>query len=228
MSDLERAEGRVRPRVLIVNPNTSDVITERLASEARRVADGRADIAAVTAPYGAPVLLSPDDLERARAAVAQVISASRGFDAAIIGAFSDPGLADVQATAPVPVFGLGRSGLLRAAQDGRPFAIVTLGRRMRATIERAVAQVGLGSQVVALHFLEADAQDLAQERKGLIEVATAVLPDCIKAGAEAVLFGGAPFAGIEALLRGHQAISIVDGLTSAMQYALEARSLRHA
>ena len=213
-------------QILIVNPNTSELVTELLASEARRVAGEQIDIIAVTAPYGAAELQSSDDFDCARAAVTEMIAANPGFDAAIIGAFGDPGLEEAQATVPMPVFGLGRSGLLRAADGGRSFGIVTLGRRTRATIERAVAQVGLGSQVVALHFLDADALDLIRDRGALVETAMAALSGCIEAGADAVLFGGAPFAGIEALLGSNQTVPVVDGMTSAMLCALETVSLR--
>lgn len=214
-------------QILIVNPNTCELVTELLASEARRIAGGRIDISVVTAPYGTPVLQSSDDFDCARAAVAELIVANPEFDAAIIGDFGDPGLDEVQATVPMPVFGLGRSGLLRAADGGRSFGIVTLGRKTRPTIERAVAQVGLGSQVVALHFIDADAMDLIRDRGTLVEAAAAALSGCIEAGADAVLFGGAPFAGIEALLGSNQTVPVIDGMTSAMLCALEAFSLRH-
>ncbi len=213
-------------QILIVNPNTCELVTELLTSEARRVVGGRFDIIAVTAPYGSAVLQSSDDFNCARAAVTEMIAANPGVDAAIIGAFGDPGLEEVQATIPMPIFGLGRSGLLRAADGGRSFGIVTVGRKTRATIERAVAQVGLGSQVVALHFLDVDAQDLIRDRGALVEAAAAALSGCIEAGADAVLFGGAPFAGIEALLGSNHTVPVIDGMTSAMLCALETLSLR--
>jgi Asp/Glu/hydantoin racemase len=51
-----------RPRLLIVNPNTSACVTRWLADEAERVARGRVWIAAVNAPSGLaaiPVITPP-------------------------------------------------------------------------------------------------------------------------------------------------------------------------
>ncbi len=117
-----------RARLLIVNPNTSASVTRWLADEARRVAGGLVEVAAVNAPSGLPAIETPDDLARAALVIVATIEAEADADAAIIGAFGDPGLMDARARLSIPIVGLGEAGL-RAAAKGRRFSIVTLGER---------------------------------------------------------------------------------------------------
>jgi len=216
----------VRRRILVINPSPSEVPTGLLADRAQRIAGKRAEVVAVAALHDIPMLRSSDDHNCAGLEVVRLITANPTFDAVIIGAFGDPGLGEAQGVAPMPVFGLGQSGLSRAAEGGRPFAIVMPGETTRVTVERAVARAGLGCQVVALHLLDVPAAHPDKGQAAFLKAAMDVLPGCIEAGAEAVLFGGAAFAGIEALIGGDHAAAIVDGLTSAMRCALEDLSLR--
>ena len=131
-----------RPRLLIVNPNTSASVTCWLAEEARRVAGKHVEVTAVNAPSGLAAIETPDDLVRAAEVVIAAIEADTGADAAIIGAFGDPGLMEARPRLPIPVVGLGEAGL-RAAENGRRFSIVTLGEAMRAPIVKRVRSLGL-------------------------------------------------------------------------------------
>jgi allantoin racemase len=210
-------------RILLINPNTSLRITAILAEQARSIAGCLAEIHAVTAPYGSAALETPADLHVAARAVLDVIASSGAFDAAIIGAFGDPGLDQAAAIAPMPVFGLGRSGLLEAARNGRRFAIVTVGEKLRADIERAVGNLGLAGPLVALRFLPQGVLDIANDRAAILDAAVEVAAACASNdGAEVVLFGGAPFAGIGADIAHRLSIPVLDGLTAAMQHAMGA------
>ncbi len=218
---LTAGDGPVQKRILLINPNTSPRITDILAGHAQRIAGAHADVVAVTAPFGAAALETPADLTIATQAVLQVIAQNSTCDAAIIGAFGDPGLNEASATAKMPVYGLGRSGLLDAARDGRRFAIVTVGPTMRPAIEHAVAKLGLASNLVMLHFLEQGVLAVANDRLAILDAAVQAALDCAETyGAEAVLFGGAPFAGIGLDIDSRLPIPALDGLTSAMRLAV--------
>jgi Asp/Glu/hydantoin racemase len=211
-----------RRRILLVNPNTSELITEILAREARRIVGDEAEIVAVTAPFGSVALECRAELVIAAHAVLEAIAAQSDYDAAVIGAFGDPGLEAAQDIATAPVFGLGRSGLAAASAGGRRFAIVTIGERMRAEVERVVAACGLASQLAAIRFLNAGVLDVARDRDSLRDAMMAAARDCVRHGAEAILFGGAPFAGVGFDVADRIAVPVFDGLTSAMRQAMVA------
>jgi len=211
----------VTRRILLVNPNTSASVTDLLAVEARRVAGQSAQIEAVTAPFGSASLECRAELVIASHAVLQAIAAHGDYDAAVIAAFGDPGLAAARDIARAPVFGLGQSGLRAAAARGRRFAIVTLGERLRLDIEAMVAARGLSGQLAAIRFLQGSVLDVAADRAGFLEAMAAAANACAQdSGAQSVLFGGAPFAGAGRDLAGRVAVPLFDGLTSAIEEAM--------
>jgi Asp/Glu/hydantoin racemase len=198
-------------RLLIVNPNANAQVTAWLAEEARRVAPADVAIEALNAESGLMALETPEHVRIASEAVVRAISDVRP-DAALIGAFGDPGLAEARLLG-FKVEGLGEAGLESAAR--RRFAIVTLGAAMREPIERRVAALGLVDQLVGIRFLAGAIADYVADRDGrLVEVARDV-EACAAAGAETVLLGGAPFAGQARRLRG-LGVRVVDGVKSAV------------
>jgi allantoin racemase len=210
-------------RILLINPNTSPVVTDILVAEAQRIAGEAVAIEGVTAPFGSASLECRAELVIAAHAVLEAIAARADYDAAVIGAFGDPGLEAAQEIARAPVFGLGRSGIRAAAAGGRRFAIVTLGVRLRADIERMVAAYGLSRQLAAIHFLNARVLDIASNRAAFSDALVAAANSCAKeSGAESILFGGAPFAGVSRDLATHITVPVFDGLANAMQDALAA------
>jgi Asp/Glu/hydantoin racemase len=213
----------VKRRILLVNPNTSPLVTEILAAAARRIAGPLAEIEAVTAPFGSASLECRAELVVAAHAVLEAIAARDDYDAVVIGAFGDPGLAAAREIARAPVFGLGQSGLRAAAAKGRRFAIVTLGAHLRLDIEAMVAASGLSGQLAAIRFLSGSVLDLAANRSGYIDAMAAAANACAaENGAQSVLFGGAPFAGVAGELAGRVAVPVVDGLASAIEEAMRA------
>jgi allantoin racemase len=212
-----------RRRILLINPNTSRVVTEILAAEARRIVGEVAEIECVTAPFGSTSLECRAELVIAAHAVLETIAAHADHDTAVIGAFGDPGLEAAREIAKAPVFGLGASGIRAAAAGGRRFAIVTLGPRIRPDIERMVAACGLSRQLAAIRFLNASVFDIASDRAAFHEALVAAAYSSAKeSGAESVLFGGAPFAGVSRALADRITVPVFDGLASALRDAMSA------
>jgi len=208
-------------RLVVINPNTSTRITDILAARAQAVAGPEVEIRGVTARFGAAAIESPAELATAAYAVLDALTTNLDCDAAIVGAFGDPGLQTAQETAPMPVIGLAQAGMQAAAKGGRRFAIVTVGEQLRPELERLVARYGVADHLVALRFLPQGVLDLVHNPKAvtgaLIETALA----CIREeGAQAILFGGAPFSGIAAPLAPMIPVPILDGMESAVANAL--------
>jgi Asp/Glu/hydantoin racemase len=214
--------GNDRPlQIVIINPNTSDHITDMMVRAASQIAGAHAQIRGVTAPFGSPSLESPAELAIAAHAVLEALAAHVDCDATIIGAFGDPGLEAAQHIAPMPVFGLGQCGLQAAGANGRRFAIVTVGTSMQGGIERAVRDAGLHKSLAALHFVRGSVLELAGDRRAYLDTLVEAANVCAKQdGAEAVLFGGAPFASIAREIGERVAIPVLDGLTCAIMDAV--------
>jgi allantoin racemase len=205
-----------RIRLLIVNPNTSVSVTRWLAEEAKRVAGGRAEIAAVNAPSGLSAIQTPDDLLQAAKVIVGTIEADAAADVAIIAAFGDPGLTEARARLAIPVMGLGEAGLRAAAS--RRFSIVTLGEAMRAALVERVRSLGLEDRLAEIRILPVSIPEMIANR----EAHLGALDDAIRACAgDAVLLGGAPLAGLGVKMARETGLTVLDGVEASVTAALQ-------
>jgi allantoin racemase len=207
----------------LINPNISERVTEILAREARSIVGARAEIRAMSPPFGSASLECNAEAVIAAHGVLATIAANQDCDAAVIAAFGDPGLDAAREISAMPVYGLGRSGLRAAAGQGRRYAILTIGPRLRQKIERAAAAYGQSGSLVSLRFLDVSVLDAARDRDGVQAAALEMIKACIEQdGAEALLLGGAPFVGMARTLNTHVRAPIYDGLEAALERALAA------
>jgi Asp/Glu/hydantoin racemase len=207
--------------LLILNPNSSTVVTNRLAEEAKRVAPADTSIRALTNPAGPVGIQTPAELDAAREWVLATIAANADCAAAIIGAFGDPGLEEARATAVIRVVGLGEAGILAAAEGGCRFSIVTAGAAMRAALLQKIETAGLRNQLASLRYLPHTVLDVVRDRERVLADAIGTIGRCIKNdGADMVLLGGAPFAGAAYAIGREITLPVIDGVEAAIRLAI--------
>jgi allantoin racemase len=205
-----------RVRLLIVNPNTSVSVTRWLAEEAKRVAGGRAEIAAVNAPSGLSAIQTPDDLLQAAKVIVGTIEADATADVAIIAAFGDPGLTEARARLSIPVVGLGEAGLRAAAS--RRFSIVTLGEAMRAALVERVRSLGLEDRLAEIRILPVSIPEMIANREAHLGALDGAIRAC---AGDAVLLGGAPLAGLGVKMARETGLTVLDGVEASVTAALQ-------
>lgn len=114
-------------RILVINPNTTQAVTDRVVA-ACRAAQPLLQWEGATARFGAPYIASEVSYAVAAYAVLDAFEANnQGYDAVLIACFGDPGLLALREAAKVPVLGLAQASF-EAAQQRGPFAVVTGGR----------------------------------------------------------------------------------------------------
>jgi allantoin racemase len=216
-----------RRELRIVNPNTDVAVTRWLGAEARRVAGDAFDVVAVNADSGVAAIQTPAELEIAARAVIAAISAAPRPAGAIVAAFGDPGLSEARALNLMPVVGLAESGLLAAGRGGRRFSIVTLGAALQETILAKAAALGLAGQLGEVRFLIFSIPEMIADREGRLEEVTTAVRGCAEAGVEAVLLGGAPFAGLAAPLSRKTGLIVLDGVEASVVRIAAALEANH-
>lgn len=111
--------------MVLINPNTSTATTAMMTAVARRTLGRALAVRGVTVSSGPRMLTDPAAL---RAAAPEVLAAglraaARGDSAALlVGAFGDPGVAELREATDLPVMGLGEAALTEAAAGGTPSA----------------------------------------------------------------------------------------------------------
>ena len=106
-------------KLLLINPNTSPHVTDRMVVQARRTAGSRASVDGVTAAFGPAIIGSK--AENAIATHGALDTAARhhaGYDAVILGVSMDSGLAALRELFPIPVVGMAEASILLACSLG--------------------------------------------------------------------------------------------------------------
>ena len=208
--------GARRLELRVVNPNTDARVTRWLVEEARRVAGDGFEVVGVNAESGLSAIQTPAELEIAARAVVFALSTPPLPFGAIVGAFGDPGLPLARALGATRIVGLGESGLLAAGEGGRRFAIVTLGAAMRETVLAKAESLGLGARLAGICVLPFTIAQVIRDRNSLGAAIAAAVRAQAADGAEAVLLGGAPFAGLAAPLARETGSIVFDGVEASV------------
>ena len=185
-------------RVLLINPNTTGAITERMAACIAGIAGSAATFVPVTGKFGARYIST-----RAAAAIAAhaaldaLAEHAQGFDAAYLACFGDPGLDALKEVSPVPVIGMAEASCIEAARQGRRFGIVTGGVLWRPMLQEFVATLGLSQQLAAIRTVAPTGDQIAADPDAALSLLAEACTACANNdGAEIVILGGAALAGL--------------------------------
>ncbi|HUG61366.1 MAG TPA: aspartate/glutamate racemase family protein [Methylomirabilota bacterium] len=208
-------------RILVVNPNTTASMTEKIAAAARAVAGASTTIDAVTSAMGPASIEGYYDEAMAAPGLLASIRAGEaaGCDAAVIACFDDTALDAARAMAGIPVIGICEAALSLAAFIAQRFSVVTTTERSRVPVEGLVHRYGMGARA---RVRAADISVLALEdpRSGAgtrlrEEIARALEED----RAEAIVLGCAGMADLAAELQAEFQAPVVDGVGAAVKQA---------
>ncbi|WP_406063662.1 aspartate/glutamate racemase family protein [Streptomyces sp. NBC_01077] len=205
--------------MVLINPNTSTATTAMMTALARRTLGSAFPVRGVTVPRGPRMLTDPAAL---RAAAPEVLAAglraAAGGDCAalLIGAFGDPGAAELRAATDVPVVGLGEAALREAAAGGTPFGIATTTPLLAEAITAHVTALGLADRYTGLRLTTGAPERLSAEPESLLDELERAVRACgERDGARAVVIGGGPLGDAAEQLRTRCAVRIVAPIPAA-------------
>ena len=208
-------------RILVVNSNTTDSVTARIAAAAAAACPPGVATHTVSAPFGLPLIVTRADWLVAGPATLAALAAHRGaYDAAVIACFGDPGLDAAKELLDVPVLGISEAAFHAAAMLGRRFGVVSFTAALQPMFEDCLDHHGLRGRCTGFRMGPAFSGDpgrVAEERRDLLLdlVDQAARLD----GADTVILAGGPLAGIADSLQPHTATPLVDGVAAAVRMA---------
>jgi Asp/Glu/hydantoin racemase len=213
--------------ILLINPNTTQSITDLVLRTARRFAAKDTRLRAVTGAFGPRYIASRVGYVIAGHAAVDAFANDRGRkDAVVLACFGDPGLDALREIAPVPVVGMADASILQAAALGRRFSIVTGGARWKPMLEEFVASRGLADRLASVRTVAPTGADIARDPKAALSLLAKGCAACAQEdGADVVILGGAGLAGLAAKLKPMVDVPLLDGVACALSLA-EARA-RH-
>jgi allantoin racemase len=208
-------------RILVVNSNTSDVVTEKVTVEAQAAVGAGSEIVAVTGTFGARVIGTRAEHAIAEhSTIALVARHAGGCDAVVIAVSYDTGLRGARELLPIPIVGMTEAGLLTACMLGGRIGVVAFGRRVLPLYQELVASYGLMSRIAGWRVLESTAAYGRGAHPELDAEITAAACDVVAHdGAEVVVLTGAVMAGVPKRLQSGIPVPVVDCIAAGVRQA---------
>lgn len=207
-------------RLLVVNPNTTRSMTEKIGQAARAVAAPGTEVVAVNADSGpASIEGFYDEVFAVPGLIAQMQKAGR-VDATIIACFDDTGLDAARSFSPAPVIGIGEAAFHLASLVAGKFSAVTTLSRSIPAIEHNLARYGLSSRCVRVRaaevaVLELESPGSPARARISREIDRAIQED----RAEAIVLGCAGMTDLAKALSDEHGLPVIDGVAAAVKLA---------
>ena len=206
-------------RILLLNPNTTQAVTDLLLAAGQPAAAAGTELIPLTAARGVPYIATRAEAQIGGAVALEMLAEHhRGADGAIIAAFGDPGLMGARELFDIPIVGMAEAAMLTACMLGRRFAIVTFATALGPWYQECVELHGLTGRLAGIRMLDGafrSISDVQAEKEALlVDLANrAVTED----GADVVILGGAPLAGLAEKVADRIPVPVVDQIVAAVK-----------
>lgn len=208
-------------RIHVINPNTSNSMTEKIAVAAKN-ASRTAEVVALTNSEGPASLESHFDEALAVPGLLRTIREIRDgeTDGILLACFGDPGVHAARELSSVPVFGIAEAAMRTAAALSSKFSIVTTLARTIPIAENILQQIGLERSCARIRACEIPVSDL-EDKGGDPKAFKTLLEECKRAvdedGVDALVLGCAGMADLTANISTELGIPVVDGVAAGVQ-----------
>ena len=208
-------------RILVVNVNTTESMTETIGQTARAVAAPGTEIVALTPPFGAESV--EGNYESYLAAIAVMEAVRRypdPFDAVIQAGYGEHGREGLQELLEVPVVDITEAAASTAQFLGHKYSVVTTLDRAVPLIEDRLKLAGLADRCASVRasgvaVLDLEADPGLAVRAIVAEAALAVSED----RAEVICLGCGGMAGLTEQVEARTGVPVVDGVAAAVTIA---------
>lgn len=222
----ETATGQTT-RIALLNPNTSTSMTERMLAAAHATSAPGIEIEPLTASRGVPYISSYAEAQIGGTVALESIAErlerdddGGGVDAVVIAAFGDPGVKAARELFDLPVVGIAAAAAVTAALLGERFAIVTFTPLMSRWYLDCIASVGLGARCTGVRAPAPRAFDVDGVAESMADELAELARHCVvDDGADVVILGGAPLAGLAPAIQHAVPAPLIDPVTAAVGQA---------
>lgn len=216
-------------RIKVINPNTTQSMTDKIGACARAAARPGTEVIAVSPSMGPASIESHYDEALAVPGLLAEIAAgeAQGIDGYVIACFGDPGLKAARELAGAPVVGIAEAAMHMASLVGSRFSVVT-------TLERTVGQAwhlaeayGMARFCANVRACELPVLELEQPGSRARE---RILAECRRAleedGCDVLVLGCAGMADLCEAISQALGVPVIDGVAAGVQLVDALASLR--
>lgn len=216
-------------KILLINPNTSQHVTERMRANAQQAVGDAATVHAFTAQSGPAIISSRSENAIALAEMLRLAAAHQeGHDVLMLGVSIDTGLQALREMLDIPVVGMAEAALLTASMLGGKIGCLTLGAAMVPAYEELTASYGLASRVSKWRAVEVPSAFKATDADPEVERALILASEQLvqQDGSDVIVLCGAVLAGYARQVAKAVGVPVVDPAQAAALQALTLARMR--
>jgi allantoin racemase len=206
-------------RILVINPNTTQEMTDDIARVARAAAAEGTEIDCVS-PSAGPRSIEgfTDEVLAAYHTVDTVAKTQGQYDAYVIACYGDPALAACREVSDVPVVGIAEATFHMASMVAFKWSIVSVLPRVKPLLEELVHRNGMEMKCASIRctpltVLEIE-EDLERAKKMMVEEGQRAVSED---GAEAILLGCAGLGPLDKRMQEELGVPVFDGTACAVK-----------
>ncbi|MDO4887114.1 MAG: aspartate/glutamate racemase family protein [Actinomycetaceae bacterium] len=208
-------------RILVVNVNTTESMTESIGQGARDAASPGTEIVPLTPFFGADSV--EGNMESYLAAIAvldRVLAYDEPYDAVIQAGFGEHGREGLQETLDVPVVDITDAAAHLAMLLGYRYSVVTTLDRTVPLIEERLLLAGVSSHCASVRSSGLGVLELEGEQSVVVEAIASQAEAAIRDdGAEVIVLGCGGMAGLDKAVEERTGAPVVDGVAAAVKLA---------
>jgi len=206
-------------RILVINANTTDAMTDDISAAASRYARPGTEIEAVSPTWGPRSIEGHYEEELAAVATLEVVrERASEFDGVVIACYGDPGLFAAREISPVPVVGIAEASMLMACMVAHRFSIVTVLARIKPMLDDMVRMHGLEQRCASIRTTELTVLDCERDpRAATREIVAAARLAIAEDGAEAICLGCAGMGPLDKAVEAEVGVPVLDGVACAVK-----------
>ena len=207
-------------KILVINPNTTTSMTDKIAQAARAVARPDTEIVAASSQDGPASIQGFLDVATCVPGLLNEVVQHKEVDAIVIACFDDTGLDAVRSLVSVPVLGIGEAAYHAASMIANKFSVITTLSRSVPGLENNLLRYGLAQKCACVRateipVLKLEEGDPATLDKIRLEIHASINED----KAEAIVLGCAGMADLMARLSEEFGLPVIDGVSAGVTFA---------
>ena len=208
-------------RIIVVNVNTSQTMTDVIAEAATRHASAETEIIALTPYFGAEAVdCNFESYLSAVAVMDRIVTYTEPYDAVVLAGFGEHGRDGIQELIEQPVLEICEASAHVAMMIGHAYSVVTTLQRSVPAIEDRLRLAGLWERCASVRAGGMNTTDLDKDPDRTLR---AIVEEARKAveidRAEVICLGCAGMAGLEEAITGEIGVPVVDGVGAAVRLA---------
>ena len=198
-------------KLLIINPNTSEAMTEDIRRTILMVKNKEIDIEVIHSDFGAESLESFYDYTLASFGMIRCLKKHvKDYDGILIACFGDPGLYAIEEISDCPVVGIAEASMGIANLLGAKFSILAASEKASPMMDYLVCGYGMQARSEGTVAINMSVLDVEQNKEEAIEKLVNAGRIAKNRGAEVLILGCAGMTGISEIVEKRLGIRVLD------------------